>query len=291
MSTLVLTDKTDAAHAEAAVYQATRGTDRLTVELRGFAPWRLRSIASRLPEDWDVAGRQGSTAYLLTKGGEETLITYNVRPRSERKHPNESVAAEIRALLADSPAVLGLQEVIGYDLPEVPGYRLIRDTSRPGRANIAAYVREGLGRVSVTWRDGRETWRRTEHEGQHPARSYLGLGFGTTGVVVGHQAPPTRYHDTGAARREGVKIVRDLLAPYDRGAVLWDANARAGDGGPGPDLLAQLLGGWVAGDGIDNVVGKGARRIASAYFRSVNGVRLNTDHVRGAFRVVLRGLW
>ena len=80
---------------------------------------------------------------------------------------------ELSALAKSGPRVIGLAETIGYDLPKLGGYTLIRDTSRPGRANVAAYVEKGHDLRDVTWHDLTQTWSRTEHPGTHPARSWL----------------------------------------------------------------------------------------------------------------------
>lgn len=258
-----------------------------------FAPLRNRLPRARARSSTPASRRASATS--------RAVLTYNLAPPDirpgSRAQQNASANREIRGLLAPDrrgrrPAALVVQEAIGYQLEPVPGYRLIRDRSTPGRANVAAYVLDGLGPLHTEWVDARETWKRTDHPGRHPARSYVAFNVGNVRVIGGHQAPITRNHDTLAAQREGVRIVSRLMHAYHGpSVVLWDANRKPGDSGPGPSTLAHEVGGRVAGTGIDNAVIRGALTVRRAwYVTRVRGRRLLSDH-RHAFRIILHGDW
>ncbi len=111
------------------------------------------------------------------------LATLATRRDMGQKNPEARVAEELRAMnnsldkrrfRAVRPLGILLQEAIGHDLPDLPGMRLIRDRSNLSRANLAAYVPRRAFE-SATWRQGQETWSRTQHTGEHQARAYLGI--------------------------------------------------------------------------------------------------------------------
>src|SRR5690349_5574597 len=91
---------------------------------------------------------------------------YNIGPGRD----HDVVTDEILAILATNPPVLAGCEAIGYQLPWVQGYTLIRDRSTRSRANIFAYVRNDLTPGRKRWFDLKETWRRTKHPGLHEPR-------------------------------------------------------------------------------------------------------------------------
>lgn len=212
---------------------------------------------------------------------------YNVGPGRDRAQ----VEAEIRVVLATGCAVLGLCEAIGYRLPDVKGYTLVRDTSTPSRANIAAYVRDDLPISRVRWLDLTTTWPRTQHGGEHPPRSFLVFRAAGVQVIVAHQAPKNAA-TVWLAQWEGVNAlvkVMDRRRSTDDEArrrprvVLWDANRQPNDTGPGPLYLAENTGGAVVGTRIDNAVIRRGKASHVAYPERVGGVQLRSDH-HHAFR-------
>lgn len=227
------------------------------------------------------------------------VVFYNL----EVSRPVEQVALEIRVLLGDRPAVLGLCEATGYKLPEIAGYRLLRDIATKSRANIAAYVRDDLPLRLVRWHDLEQTWSRTQHAGIHEPRSFLEFLVGRVQVIVGHQGP--RFTDnTPAVQAEGVDLVVRRMAPWltagwsrrseaSRAAakqrprvLIWDGNRTARDpDGVGPATVAHRIVGWVIGSSIDNAVVCGDVKTAGpAEYRSeVRSVRLKSDHKRALF--------
>lgn len=206
----------------------------------------------------------------------------------------DQVRRELRALLAAEPLVLGLCEGVGYDLPDLPGYDLVRDRSTESRANIAAYVRHGR-LTNERWHDLRETWNRTEHPGVHEARSWVELRLGQRQVIVGHQ-PPKFTSNTEKAQEEGITFLTRQMAPWTRETwstrsqvdqhrslarprvVLMDANRRPSEGGPGPARLARQIEGWVVGSGIDLAVVRGGKVVDVRYVKQPAGVLLRSDH-------------
>lgn len=207
------------------------------------------------------------------------------------------VEVELRAIASLQPAVIGLCEAIGYDLPTIKGYQLVRDRSTVSRSNIAAYVRDDLKVSRVRWRDLKETWHRTEHPGQHEPRSFLVLRVAGVQVIVHHQ-PPKGTNNVLLSQQEGVDAVARAMTPW-KISKLWkrsghrprvlimDANRRAGEGGPGPSMLAERVEGWVVGSQIDCAVVRQAEVFNIRYVSSAAGVRLLSDH-RHAFRFTLR---
>jgi len=87
------------------------------------------------------------------------------------------VTKEIKALLRGKPGVLVLCETVGYDLPSVKGYVLLRDRSTESRANISVYIKKGWYSGKHQWHNQHQVWERTDHPGTHPARSYLEVGL------------------------------------------------------------------------------------------------------------------
>lgn len=209
------------------------------------------------------------------------LATLTTRRARGQTDPEAQVTAELRAILATGPAVLGLNEAVGHELPQVPGYRLLRDRSTESRANIAAYQRSDLPLTRVRWHDLRATWSRTQHPGQHPPRSFVSFRTGRCRTVVAHQAPKGT-DNTVAAQEEGIAVLTTLLdvEPVGRPAlVLMDANRRRGETGPGPTALADRVGGQVVGDRIDCCVVTGDVAVEDVeYVAQVGEVRLRSDH-------------
>lgn len=94
---------------------------------------------------------------------------YNIRVGRDGRQ----VARELRAMLGQRRTFLVLlTEAAGYAIPQVASHRLVRDRSKPERANLALYVRRGHY-VADRWVDLEQTWRRTEHDGQHDPRAIL----------------------------------------------------------------------------------------------------------------------
>lgn len=209
------------------------------------------------------------------------LATLTTRRERGQADPAGQVAAEVRAILATGPAVLGINEAVGHDLPQVPGYRLVRDRSSESRANIAAYQRSDVAGLRARWHDLRQTWSRTQHAGQHPPRSFVSFRTGGCRTVVAHQAPKGT-DNTVAAQEEGVVVLSGLLVtrPPGRPAlVIMDANRRRGEAGPGPSSLADRVGGQVVGDRIDCAVVTGDADVEDVdYVSRVGAVRLRSDH-------------
>jgi hypothetical protein len=146
----------------------------------------------------------------LRKGRKATIqVTfYNCRVgRGSR-----TLAREIEALLTEQPAILGLCETTGYQLPKIAGYKLIRDRSNPSRANVAAYVRKDLPVSGVRWIDLNQTWGRTQATGQHEARSYLLFFAARIRVIVLHQ-PPRWTDNELPAQWEGIKSLAKAIDP------------------------------------------------------------------------------
>ena len=227
-------------------------------------------------------------------------VVYNLGPAGDRIDPRGSADREIRALLADHPAILALSEAIGYRLPGVKGYRRLRDASRPGRANIAAYVRDDLPVTRVRWHDMRRTWPRTEHPGTHPARSWLEFRAGEVQVLVGHQPPklpqsiPFANFIVTEGQMEGIRLLQRRMAPWRRN-IFWnklvlrrtkarprialaDWNRRPGEDGWGPSRLAELIDGNVVGGRIDCAVVRNLVCVSAEYRAMFAGVRLGSDH-------------
>lgn len=213
------------------------------------------------------------------------LATLTTRRERGQRRPVDQVAAEIRAILSTGPAVLGLNEAVGHALPHVRGYQQVRDRTTESRANIAAYVRRDVPLTNVRWHDLEETWSRTQHDGQHPPRSFVSFHAGGCKVAVAHQAPKGT-DNTIAAQTEGITVLAEVLDTKTVGRpalVLMDANRRRRETGPGPAVLARRLGGRVVGDRIDCAVVAGDVRVVEhRYVRRIRvdgrTVRLRSDH-------------
>lgn len=226
------------------------------------------------------------------------------------------VKAELEAIaLHWEPGVLALCEVIGNELPGLPGYRLVRDQSTRSRQNIAAYIRDDLPLNGHHWVDLHGTWPRTEGPGVHEARSYLVLHLGRMQHPIAHQ-PPKNARNAWTLQQEGINALARVMAPWKRREwrtgrprlarviarlrprlLVWDANRRAGENGPGPDQLATRTAGWVhGGQRIDSAVSRGGIRVKpvtkSGRVGGRRGVNLASDH-RGAIRVrwAVRSYW
>lgn len=217
--------------------------------------------------------------------------------------PQQQVAKEVRALLRYNPAVLGLCEAVGYDLPGVEGYRLTRDRSTTSRANVAVYVALALA-GKETWHDCQETWSRTEHPGTHEPRSWIEVRVGQCQFLVGHQ-PPKGTDNTQAAQQEGIDLCDTRMAPWHRDdwsertdeekahakacprVALADWNRGAKEPGPGPMALTKQVQGWTAGHYIDLAVGRGKEVSLRSveYQGACAGVAMKSDHQWGALVV------
>lgn len=225
------------------------------------------------------------------------LVFYNAGPPSET--PPGSASRDLGGFLREHrPRVAAACEVIGDRLQPFPGYWLVRDTSRAGRANLCAYVREDCDLRRTWWIDHRTTWTRTERKGTHPARSTLVLGIGETQVLVGHNLP-LGTDATHAGQLEIVQALHLIMAPWKRPRIrdavpqlslsamrarprvlLWDDNA-PGDRGLGSDYLAPKVGGHRHGHHIDNALARKAGQASAEYVQHAGGHLLATDHPWG----------
>lgn len=199
------------------------------------------------------------------------------------------VEREIRALLRSRPNVLGLCETVGYDLPRVKGYRLVRDRSNESRANIAAYVRDDEA-FGYLWLDMRQTWSRTQHPGQHPPRSILVLLVDDVRLAVCH-LPPKFTDNTLKGQWECIEVLSRALARGRVAVGIGDFNRRAVEPGPSPRVLARRLGGVVATKNrIDTAVVRDAVVKKARYVTRVRAglrwLRLRSDH-KHALRLTL----
>lgn len=227
---------------------------------------------------------------------EYPLTFYNL----DNNRPNETMSREVKALLGERPAVLGLCEANGYDLPGAPDYTLIRNTSKPGRANLAAYVKSNLTVSDIKWLDCEETWTKTNPgaTGQHWPRSILEFRAGRLKAWVAHQ-PPKGTDNTKAAQKEGIDKLTARMAPWTREdwsdktdaekadakdqarVLLWDANRKPTESGPGPKSLCANIDGWHSGEKIDLACWRGGETKNGKdirYFNSAGGVKLCSDH-------------
>lgn len=182
------------------------------------------------------------------------------------RHPGDQVGHELRAMATAKPAVIGVVEALGNHLPELPGYTLIRDTSTPSRANIAAYVRDDLDPTHIQWHDLKVGWARTKYPGNHEPRSILTFRIGGRfRVIVAHHPP------AGAGKRARAEhfarlvtlLNRNLLWPV---ALLWDANGAA-------RTLAAVTGCRVIGRRVDCILARGAFRFRFKYLAEFDDPR------------------
>lgn len=218
------------------------------------------------------------------------------------------VRQELNAILDTKPAFLGMCEAVGYSLPRIDGYRLIRDRSTPSRANIAAYVKRG-GLSHVHWYDMDEKWPRTEHPGMHEPRSWLEFRYHGIQVLVGHQ-PPKFTKNTIPAQKEGIDFLTDRMAPWTHKewkrrteaskarskarprVVIMDANRGPREEGPGPKKLAQNIDGKIVGTRIDLGVYREARVANVGYPTHAGREPLLTDHKHGfSFDLIVPDRW
>ncbi len=173
-----------------------------------------------------------------------------------------------------TPKGIGVAEAIAKRLPTLPRHDLIRDTSRPGRANLALYVLARLAH-DHEWVDLHETWPRTERPGTHPPRSLLVAQVEDWRVIVGHAPPLAR--GTADARAEWLAAMVEAIldTPDDRTPVL----ALTDPNGLGPRLL--LGPGMVTGGSpVEAVHGRRVILDHAQTVEAVNGVRMRTDHGR-----------
>lgn len=221
-----------------------------------------------------------------TRRRHAVTVFYNL----DNNRPDEVVARELHAIAATGPTEIALVETIGNTLPRLRGYRLLADTTTRSRANVAVYVAEDFTRLrGPDWHDRRCTWDRTEGPGRHEPRSDLEYRLGRTQRLIAHQPPRAAGH---AARAEGIDVLGDALTPWRRRKGLrgrlerarprlltWDANARAGEPGPGPDQLARLTGTRVIlGRLIDQALGRRIRVHSARPVGRFGRVRLTSDH-------------
>ncbi|GAA4372470.1 hypothetical protein [Nocardioides caricicola] len=226
--------------------------------------------------------------------------------------PDRVVQRELEAIASTGPAFIGSCEATGYDFDPLPGLEQARDRSRPGRANIATWVRTDLaGRGEQRWVDLATTWPNTDRPGTHPPRSFQGVLVGRIPVFTAHQPPPHLGRLTDLGQEEGVEALCRAIAPWHRPdwtrrapeeqerararprVLLWDANRRPGDAGPGPTLLARRVHGRSVGHRIDGAVVSGVAHASRVdYPERVAGLRLGSDHHHAfRFRLTVRRHW
>lgn len=238
------------------------------------------------------------------------LVFYNAGPPSTTR-PG-SANGDLGGLLREyRPRVAIACEVIGDRMDPRPGYTMVRDTSRPGRANLVAYVRDDCQLRRRWWIDHRTTWTRTNPgaKGQHPARSTLVLGIGDAQVLGGHNVP-LGTDNTHVGQLEIVQALHLVMAPWKRPRIrdaapelslsamrarprvlLWDDNAP--DDGPeeerglGSRYLAPKVAGQAWGAHIDSAVARNAGVERVSYATHAGGLELATDHPWGALVVHL----
>lgn len=220
--------------------------------------------------------------------------------------PDHVVQSELEAIASTEPAFIGACEATGYVFDPLPGLELTRDRSTPSRANIATWVRKDLaGDHDQHWLDLSTTWPKTDGPGTHPPRSFLGVRVGRIPVFTAHQPPPHVGSFSQKGQQEGVDVLTRAIAPWHRSdwtrrvpaaqelarvrprVLLWDANRRPGEAGPGPTLLARRIHGRSVGHRIDGAVVSGVGRVSRVgYPERVAGVPLASDH-HHAFRFTL----
>lgn len=220
--------------------------------------------------------------------------------------PGRVVQEELEAIASTGPAFIGTCEANGYTFDPLPRLELVRDRSTPSRANIASWVRKDLaGDLEQRWLDLSTTWPNTDRPGIHAPRSFQGVLVGRIPVFTAHQPPPHVGAATAVGQQEGVDALTRAIAPWHRAdwtrrepaeqerararprVLLWDANRRPGDAGPGPTMLARQVHGRSVGHRIDGAVVSGiAHATRVDYPERVAGVRLGSDH-HHAFRFTL----
>lgn len=223
-----------------------------------------------------------------------SVIVYNL----DNFRPRAQVARELGAIRnVWRPKRIIIVEAIGNELPELAGYWLLWDRSRPGRENLAVYVRKVAGRrrPRVRYVDLEQTWHRTEGPGQHWPRSIM-IVAGVVQLVVWH-APPKGTDNTIAAQLEGVHALVPILAPWRRpGAtnrfglarkvaelrprvLAGDFNRTTLEAGPGPATIRDQAGMRVAGVGIDLLLYRGGLNVTGWHnVQRAGDVELRSDH-------------
>ncbi len=233
----------------------------------------------------------------------EQIIFYNL----DNSRDDAQVARELRAFATARPAIIGICEAIGNTLPELHGYRLVRDRSTRSRQNIAAYVRKDLPVTHIEWIDLKKTWPRTNGKGgTHEARSYLKMRIGYMSVIVAHQPQRPLGSDElrrrlVAARTEGIERLSSEMTPAKTSPIalarprllMSDFNGRIGEQ-QGPHIVAKKIKGVVTGgERIDNVISRGAVKVHRyKTFSRIDGVELKSDHKHAvSFEITLRSAW
>jgi hypothetical protein len=223
-----------------------------------------------------------------------SIIVYNL----DNFRPAGQVERELRAIAGVwRPKRIVIIETIGNQLPELAGYWLLWDRSRPGRENLAVYVRKRIGRRRPRTRyvDLEATWSNTERPGTHWPRSIL-IVSGVVQLVVWH-APPKGTDNVLASQLEGVHALVPIVAPWRRpGRARMTAAARkvaelrprvlAGDfnrttleDGPGPAVIRDQAGMKVAGVGIDLLLYRGGLNVTGWHnVQRAGDVELRSDH-------------
>lgn len=220
--------------------------------------------------------------------------------------PHSVVQHELAAIASTRPAFIGACEATGYRFEPLPGLVLARDRSTPARANIASWVRRDLAGPTgeQRWLDLSTTWPRTDRGGIHEPRSFQRRHVGRIPVFTAHQVPP-HIDLTDVGHQEGVDALAGAMDPTRTSewqerpreqqeqarqrprVLLWDANRRPGEPGPGPSLLARQIGGRTVGHRIDGAVVRGdCKASAVDYPDRVAGVELLSNHGH-AFRFTL----
>lgn len=226
---------------------------------------------------------------------EASAVFYNLR----LGRPHTTVRAELRAILHPTTPrlIAGFSEANRYPFPQIPGYTLIRDRSTASRGNIAAYINTTYYQ-GHRWIDLHHTWDRTQHPGRHEPRSFPIIRAGGAQLTIAHQPPAG--HDTRPAQMESIDALTRTIAPWTRPhftgnhhtarqrprLLLWDANLRPGEDGPGPDMLAARTGATLLPlNGIDGGLfrGQGVAVLSAEYARKAgpDDLLLGSDHRRG----------
>lgn len=239
--------------------------------------------------------------------GRVSAVLYNCAPPSPGRGSTR-LGRELDAMVDDKPVLLGLVETVGYAMPSLRGYNRLRDSSTSGRANVTVYVRKDHEVTRSTWHDMHQTWPRTEHPGQHPARAWLEVRINGAQFLFGHQPPklPPRSGGEPITRRcqqEGVDFLTERTAPWTREGwarrsasqqrhaqtrpriVLADWNRGPHEDGPGQKAYAEKLGGMVTGTRIDAMVSRGVSVLSARYDSTFDGIHLGSDHTWGALRI------
>jgi hypothetical protein len=229
---------------------------------------RLERVAFRA-YNFGPAGDKGRTPKVLAR---EQRALLNIEPR-DRRQATVKVDAGV--------------EAIGWgDLPDMPGYQLIRDRSTEPRANLCLYLPNALEVEDVTWLRHHRVWRQTRDgagpNDMHPPRRSLrvrvkGDDRKRARVYVVHAPPVTKHGDTGPARAEWVTILADDIAAADVPCIVpGDPN------GLFPTLKRELADRDVqavtGGDSTDGILVTGYTLHDTKPVARVNGVEMGSDH-------------